>query len=96
MEERNINSVLIHKFMDHPDFDDYPSGTQDAYIDGCDYQFQEDWNALMPVVKKCFDSCSTDEHYDKYDLISDALYDPHIEYVYKEVVKFIEWYTNNK
>ena len=55
--------------------------------------FNESWDWLMPVVKKCF---STGDDTTQWDGLFDALSTVDIDKVYNAVGEFIKWYNKTK
>lgn len=94
-------NILLATFMDERkrnlELDDAKSG----------YRYHDDWNWLMPVVKKCSESF---EHHqydsEEYYHITEEIFHPDyslsefmdadIEAVYSRVVTYIKWYNQNK
>lgn len=62
-------------------------------------RFHSDWNWLMEVAEKCFQTqnfiAGSDEDYFIANL-NDALITINKDEVYKAVIKFIEWYNNQE
>lgn len=100
-QEIRKGNILLATFMDERkrnlELDDAKSG----------YRYHDDWNWLMPVVKKCSESF---EHHqydsEEYYHITEEIFHPDyslsefmdadIEAVYSRVVTYIKWYNQNK
>lgn len=54
-------------------------------------RYDSDWNALMPIVEKCYHN-GEDENNLMGD-ITHALLDCNIDATYEAVVNFIKWYN---
>lgn len=92
---------LIAEFMglkkDSPNINWYYDLKKSRYFQENELLYHSDWNWLMEVVKKIF---QTDLYYDKYIDFNSSMIDSgkielstNIQNVYNQVVEFIKWYN---
>ena len=65
------------------------------------YKFHQDWNWLIPVVKKVREVINVELSINEYKCVQEMRftifpYDFTINQVYQAVVEFIEWYNQKK
>ena len=82
---------MIAEFMNHS-HPILPSKSTINYL-AEDLDYDNDWNWLMPVVRKCFQT-GDDTH--EWDNIMDTLFTCDIDIMYAQVVEFINEYNKNK
>jgi len=82
---------MIAEFMNHS-HPILPSKSTINYL-AEDLDYDNDWNWLMPVVRKCFQT-GDDTH--EWDNIMDTLFTCDIDIMYTQVVEFINQYNKNK
>ena len=84
---------LIYKFS-MPEHWEKVKNCSDSFF--ISFNYHRDWNQLMPVVEKINEVCKTTGYPDTQELPHlRILYTPR-EDVWFYVVKFIQWYNENK
>lgn len=93
----NFMGVEPTKFNDTWSWSDSPffycqGGTREYVLDSiAEYvKYDTSWDALMPVVNKCFE---TGDNTNEWDKLFEALSEIDIEVLYKQVVEFIKSYN---
>lgn len=84
------------------DTEAYPNGyyykKDEGYHTLEECRFNESWDWLMEVIKKCLDKNTEDleDWQYHYECITDSLFQVEIKQTYQEVIKFIKWYNNEQ
>ena len=66
-----------------------------TYVDADEMRYHQSWDWLMPVVVECFERFGNTDTID-YMKLNDALLTCNIEELYKAVVEFIEWHSQQQ
>jgi len=85
---KNNENKLIVEFMeiDYVDVDTWLENNSEL-------KYQESWDWLIPVVKKCL---QTGNNTDEWDEISNSLNTMDKEVVYNQIIEFIKQYNIDK
>lgn len=103
------NNILIAEFMNYEkqtwSYNDavaYYTPFKENSLFSDKLKFHTDWNWLMQVVEKIFNTCEiTPDELDYewgilFKQIHNSFYYPKIEAVYNACIEFIKWYNENK
>lgn len=60
------------------------------------FLFHKSWDAIIPVVEAIYNTGLDEQNTNEIGDVTHALLDVNINAVHEAVVKFIEWYNENK
>ena len=95
--DKILSTGNIHSWSDAPFYYTTEDTKEKVIKNICKYsKYDSDWNWLVPVVFKCLEICHNEMLNEWENGFSDSFFSRDINCMYSEVVRFIEWYNNNK